>query len=110
MMALRELDELTARSSDFFLRIGSSTPVISEITIDIVFASLGYKERLVAQLPHSVSATLCEHEWSNFVEAQQVLKEAGESVIKKGISALASDAAAGLVEMSADLRAKVRAG
>ncbi|MEX0293380.1 tyrosine-type recombinase/integrase [Pseudomonas putida] len=79
--ALRELHELTGRSKWLFPGIGSSTPVISENTIGKVFASVGYKGRLVGHgTRHTASTLLREHEWSkDFVEAQLAHKEAGVS-------------------------------
>lgn len=79
--ALRELSELTGRSKWLFPGIGSSTPVISENTIGKVFASAGYKGRLVGHgTRHTASTLLREHEWhKDFVEAQLAHKEAGVS-------------------------------
>lgn len=79
--ALKELHELTGRSRWLFPGIGSSTPVISENTIGKVFASVGYKGRLVGHgTRHTASTLLREHEWSkDFVEAQLAHKEAGVS-------------------------------
>lgn len=79
--ALRELNELTGRSKWLFPGIGASTPVISENTIGKVFASAGYKGRLVGHgTRHTASTLLREHEWhKDFVEAQLAHKEAGVS-------------------------------
>ena len=79
--ALRDLHELTGRSKWLFPGIGSSTPVISENTIGKVFASVGYKGRLVGHgTRHTASTLLREHEWNkDFVEAQLAHKEAGVS-------------------------------
>lgn len=79
--ALRELHDLTGRSKWLFPGIGSSTPVISENTIGKVFASVGYKGRLVGHgTRHTASTLLREHEWSkDFVEAQLAHKEMGVS-------------------------------
>lgn len=56
-------------------------PVISENTIGKVFASVGYKGRLVGHgTRHTASTLLREHEWNkDFVEAQLAHKEAGVS-------------------------------
>lgn len=79
--ALRELHELTGRNKWLFPGIGSTTPVISENTIGKVFASVGYKGRLVGHgTRHTASTLLREHEWNrDFVEAQLAHKEAGVS-------------------------------
>lgn len=79
--SLRELHDLTGRSKWLFPGIGSSTPVISENTIGKVFASVGYKGRLVGHgTRHTASTLLREHEWNkDFVEAQLAHKEAGVS-------------------------------
>lgn len=77
--ALRELHRLTGRSRWLFPGIGAKCPTISENTINKVFASIGYKGRLVGHgTRHTASTLLREHSWpKEHVEAQLAHKEEG---------------------------------
>lgn len=79
--ALRELQELTGRSRYLFPGIGQKTDVISENTINKVFAGIGYKGRLVGHgTRHTASTLLREHEWTkDHIEMQLAHKEGGIS-------------------------------
>lgn len=81
--ALRELQELTGRSRYVFPGIGQKTEVISENTINKVFAAAGYKGRLVGHgTRHTASTLLREHEWTkDHIEMQLAHKEGGISGI-----------------------------
>lgn len=78
---LRELHAFTGRRQYLFPGIGEKNPVISENTINLVFAKVGYKGRLVGHgTRHTASTLLREHEWQkDFVEAQLAHIEAGVS-------------------------------
>lgn len=79
--ALLELRELTGRSRYLFPGNGQVTPVISENTINKVFALVGYKGRLVGHgTRHTASTLLREHGWEkDHVEMQLAHKEPGIS-------------------------------
>jgi integrase len=81
--ALRELYEMTGRSRYLFPGIGQKTEVISENTINKVFAAVGYKGRLVGHgTRHTASTLLREHEWTkDHIEMQLAHKEGGISGI-----------------------------
>ncbi len=81
VQALRELKELTGRSKYLFPGTGPKTPVISENTINLVFAKVGYKRKLVGHgTRHTASTLLREHEWTkDHVEAQLAHLEDGIS-------------------------------
>lgn len=77
--ALYELKELTGRSRYLFPGIGQKTAVISENTINKVFAAVGYKGRLVGHgTRHTASTLLRDHDWiKDHVEMQLAHKEGG---------------------------------
>lgn len=79
--ALRELYELTGRSRYLFPGNGQVTPVISENTINKVFALAGYKGKLVGHgTRHTASTLLREHGWEkDHIEMQLAHKEGGIS-------------------------------
>ena len=79
--ALRDLHELTGRSRYLFPGNGQVTPVISENTINKVFALVGYKGKLVGHgTRHTASTLLRDHGWEkDHVEMQLAHKEAGIS-------------------------------
>lgn len=79
--ALRDLHELTGRSRYLFPGNGQVTPVISENTINKVFALVGYKGKLVGHgTRHTASTLLREHEWEkDHIEMQLAHKEPGIS-------------------------------
>lgn len=79
--ALRELKLLTGRSRYLFPGTGQKNPVISENTINLVFAKVGYKRKLVGHgTRHTASTLLREHGWAkDHVEAQLAHKEDGVS-------------------------------
>lgn len=79
--ALKELHCLTGRSRWLFPGVGSKNPTISENTINKVFATIGYKGRLVGHgTRHTASTLLREHGWpKEHVEAQLAHKEEGIS-------------------------------
>ncbi|MCP2070567.1 UNVERIFIED_ORG: integrase [Pseudomonas lini] len=78
--ALLELREFTGRSRYLFPGTGH-TPVISENTINKVFAGIGYKGKLVGHgTRHTASTLLNEHDWNkNYIEMQLAHKEPGIS-------------------------------
>nr|WP_286913785.1 MULTISPECIES: tyrosine-type recombinase/integrase [unclassified Pseudomonas] len=79
--ALNELRELTGRSRYLFPGNGQVTAVISENTINKVFALIGYKGKLVGHgARHTASTLLREHGWEqNHIEIQLAHKEPGVS-------------------------------
>jgi len=79
--ALRDLHELTGRSRYLFPGNGQANPVISENTINKVFALVGYKGRLVGHgTRHTASTLLREHGWEkDHIEMQLAHKEGGIS-------------------------------
>lgn len=79
--ALRELQRLTGQSRYLFPGTGPKKPVISENTINLVFAKVGYKRKLVGHgTRHTASTLLREHGWiKDHVEAQLAHKEDGIS-------------------------------
>lgn len=79
--ALLELRELTGRSRYLFPGNGPKTPVISENTINGVFARIGYKGKLVGHgTRHTASTLLREHGWEkDHIEMQLAHKEPGIS-------------------------------
>ncbi|MNJ44818.1 putative prophage CPS-53 integrase [compost metagenome] len=79
--AILELQELTGRSRYLFPGIGQKTEVISENTINKVFAGVGYKGRFVGHgTRHTASTLLREHEWTkDHIEMQLAHKEGGIS-------------------------------
>ncbi len=79
--ALKELHCLTGRSRWLFPGVGAKNPTISENTINKVFATIGYKGRLVGHgTRHTASTLLREHGWpKEHVEAQLAHKEEGIS-------------------------------
>ncbi|SNY01103.1 Integrase [Pseudomonas sp. LAMO17WK12:I6] len=81
LLALRELHALTGRSRWLFPGVGAKNPTISENTINKVFATIGYKGRLVGHgTRHTASTLLREHGWpKEHVEAQLAHKEEGIS-------------------------------
>jgi integrase len=81
--ALRELHRVTGRSRWVFPGTGPKNPTISENTINKVFATIGYKGRLVGHgTRHTASTLLREHGWpKEHVEAQLAHKEGGISGI-----------------------------
>lgn len=81
--ALIELRALTGRSRWLFPGVGAKNPTISENTINKVFATIGYKSRLVGHgTRHTASTLLREHGWpKEHVEAQLAHKEQGISGI-----------------------------
>ncbi|MDP3845521.1 MAG: tyrosine-type recombinase/integrase [Pseudomonas sp.] len=83
VIALRELYRVTGRSRWLFPGVGSKNPTISENTINKVFATIGYKGRLVGHgTRHTASTLLREHGWpKEHVEAQLAHKEEGISGI-----------------------------
>ena len=83
LAAILELKELTGRSRYLFPGIGQKTEVISENTINKVFAAVGYKGRLVGHgTRHTASTLLREHEWvKDHIEMQLAHKEGGVSGI-----------------------------
>ena len=72
LSALKELHCLTGRSRWLFPGVGAKNPTISENTINKVFATIGYKGRLVGHgTRHTASTLLREHGWpKEHVEAQ----------------------------------------
>lgn len=83
LIALKELQCLTGRSRWLFPGVGAKNPTISENTINKVFATVGYKGRLVGHgTRHTASTLLREHGWpKEHVEAQLAHKEEGISGI-----------------------------
>ncbi|VVP64735.1 tyrosine-type recombinase/integrase [Pseudomonas fluorescens] len=81
--ALRELHQVTGRSRWLFPGVGPKNPTISENTINKVFASIGYKGRLVGHgTRHTASTLLRENGWQkDHIEAQLAHKEGGISGI-----------------------------
>jgi integrase len=81
--ALRDLYCLTGRSRWLFPGVGAKNPTISENTINKVFATIGYKGRLVGHgARHTASTLLREHGYpKEHVEAQLAHKEEGISGI-----------------------------
>ena len=81
--ALRELHRLTGRNRWLFPGVGPKNPTISENTINKVFASIGYKGRLVGHgTRHTASTLLRENGWQkDHIEAQLAHKEEGISGI-----------------------------
>ena len=79
--ALLDLRELTGRSRYLFPGNGQVTPVISENTINKVFALVGYKGKLVGHgTRHTASTLLREHGWEkDHIEMQLAHKEPGIS-------------------------------
>lgn len=79
--ALYELKEFTGRSRYLFPGVGQKTAVISENTINKVFATVGYKGRLVGHgTRHTASTLLREHDWiKDHIEMQLAHKEGGMS-------------------------------
>lgn len=79
--AVRDLRELTGRSRYLFPGNGPTTPVISENTINGVFARIGYKGKLVGHgTRHTASTLLREHDWKkDYIEMQLAHKEPGIS-------------------------------
>lgn len=79
--ALKELHALTGRSRWLFPGVGAKNPTISENTINKVFATIGYKRRLVGHgTRHTASTLLREHGFpKEHVEAQLAHKEGGVS-------------------------------
>ncbi|WP_371320042.1 tyrosine-type recombinase/integrase [Pseudomonas gingeri] len=79
--AIQELRLLTGRSRYLFPGTGPKKPIISENTINLVFAKVGYKGRLVGHgTRHTASTLLREHGWTkDHVEAQLAHKEDGMS-------------------------------
>ncbi|WP_207937261.1 tyrosine-type recombinase/integrase [Pseudomonas sp. 51_B] len=79
--ALKDLQRVTGRSRWLFPGVGPKNPMISENTINKVFASIGYKGRLVGHgTRHTASTLLREHGWpKDHIEVQLAHKEAGVS-------------------------------
>jgi len=77
--AIRELRKVTGCSRWLFPSIGSKKPTMSENTINKVFASIGYKGRLVGHgTRHTASTLLRENNWpKEYIEAQLAHKEGG---------------------------------
>lgn len=81
--ALRELRRVTGSSRWLFPGIGSTNPTISENTINKVFASIGYKGRMVGHgSRHTFSTMANEHKAAqgfdkDMIEAQLAHKEQG---------------------------------
>ena len=81
--ALTELHRVTGRSRWVFPGVGSKNPVISENTINKVFAGIGYKGRMVGHgSRHTASTLLNEHKdehgfSSDWIEAQLAHAKAG---------------------------------
>ncbi|MCK2112457.1 MULTISPECIES: tyrosine-type recombinase/integrase [Pseudomonas] len=79
--ALKDLQRVTGRSRWLFPGVGPKNPMISENTINKVFAGIGYKGRLVGHgTRHTASTLLREHGWpKDHIEVQLAHKEAGVS-------------------------------
>lgn len=80
---LRDLHRMTGRSRYLFPGIGPKKPVISENTINLTLAKVGYRGKLVGHgSRHTASTLLREHGWlKEHVEAQLAHKETGVSGI-----------------------------
>lgn len=78
---LTKLNQSTGRSPYLFPGNGEKQPVISENTINLVFAKIGYKGRLVSHgTRHTASTLLREHGWlKDHVESQLAHVEGGIS-------------------------------
>lgn len=78
---LTKLNQSTGRSPYLFPGNGEKQPVISENTINLVFAKIGYKGRLVSHgTRHTASTLLREHGWlKDRVESQLAHVEGGIS-------------------------------
>lgn len=78
---LIKLHQSTGRSRYLFPGNGAKVPVISENTINLVFAQIGYKGRLVSHgTRHTASTLLREHGWQkDHVESQLAHVEGGIS-------------------------------
>ncbi len=85
--ALRELRRVTGSSRWLFPGVGSKNPTISENTINKVFASIGYKGRMVGHgSRHTFSTMANEHKAAqgfskDWIEVQLAHKEQGVSGI-----------------------------
>ena len=77
--ALIKLHQLTGRSRYLFPGNGNKQPVISENTINLIFAKIGYKGRMVSHgVRHTASTLLREHGWlKDHVESQLAHVEGG---------------------------------
>jgi len=78
---LKALQLISGRSRWVFPGDGSKNPVISDVALNKVFKSFGYKGKMVAHgSRHTASTLLREHGWhKDFVEAQLAHKETGIS-------------------------------
>jgi integrase len=76
---LIKLHQCTGRSRYLFPGSGEKRPVISENTINLVFAKIGYKGRMVSHgVRHTASTLLREHGWlKDHVESQLAHVEGG---------------------------------
>lgn len=70
--SLKQLRAVTGRHKYVFPGIGTKNPIISENTINLVFAKIGYKGRMVGHgTRHTASTLLREHGWNrDHVETQ----------------------------------------
>ncbi|CAJ9223671.1 integrase family protein [Burkholderia pseudomallei] len=77
--SLKQLHAVTGRHKYLFPGIGTKNPIISENTINLVFAKIGYKGRMVGHgTRHTASTLLREHGWErDHVETQLSHVEAG---------------------------------
>ena len=110
LIALRELHTLTGRSRWLFPGVGAKNPTISENTINKVFATIGYKGRLVGHgTRHTASTLLREHGWpKEHVEAQLAHKEEGISGVYNKAQYLEQRAA--MMQWYADHLDKLQSG
>lgn len=83
LAALHDLHRVTGASRWLFPGVGPKNPNISENTISKVYATAGYKGRLVGHgARHTASTLLNEHNWpKKHIDAQLAHKEEGVSGI-----------------------------